>query len=114
MKSPAPPTTKTCNCCQKTDCSMDGNGLSECLIYKASVSPTTNKHYCGTGENTFKKCYNNHKCSLRNKSGVANTELFKYVWELKERNINYFINWDYAMKLHKYFCGSGKCDFMYL
>ena len=25
MKNPAPSTTKTCNCCRKTDCPMDGN-----------------------------------------------------------------------------------------
>ena len=33
------------NC--KTDCRIDGNCLSECLIYKASVSKTTNKYYYG-------------------------------------------------------------------
>ena len=54
MKNPAPSTTKTCNCRRKTDCPMDGNCLSECLIYKASVSTTTNKYYYGTSENTFK------------------------------------------------------------
>ena len=32
MKNPAPSTTKTCNCRRKTDCPMDGNCLSECLI----------------------------------------------------------------------------------
>ena len=34
MKNPAPSTTKTCNCRQKTDCPMDGNCLCECLILK--------------------------------------------------------------------------------
>ena len=53
MKNPAPSTTKTCNCRRKTDCPMDGNCLSECLIYKASVSTTTNKYYYGTCENTL-------------------------------------------------------------
>ena len=47
---------------------MDGNGLSECLIYKASVSTTTNEYYYGSCENTFKRRYNNHSCSFRNKS----------------------------------------------
>ena len=89
---------------------MDGNCLSECLIYKASVSTTTNKYYYGTCENTFKERYNNHKCSFRNKSREKNTELSKYVWELKEKDINYFINWDIAMKVQKYSCGSQKCD----
>ena len=38
MKNPAPSTTKTCNYCRKTDCPMDGNSLSEYLVYKASVT----------------------------------------------------------------------------
>ena len=55
MKDPAPSTTETCNCHPKTDCPMDGNCLSECLIYKASVITTTNKYYYGTCENAFKE-----------------------------------------------------------
>ena len=47
---------------------------------------------------TFKERYKNPKCSFRNKSREKNTELPKYVWELKEKDINYFINWDIAMK----------------
>ena len=43
---------------------MDGNCLSECLIFKASISTTTNKYYYGTSENTFKERYNNHDCSF--------------------------------------------------
>ena len=54
-KNPATSTTKTCNCRRKTDCPMDGNCLSECLIYKASVITIANRYYCGTCENTFKE-----------------------------------------------------------
>ena len=110
-KNLAPSTTKTCNCRRKTDCPVDSNCLSECLIYKASsVSTTTNKCYYVTYKNTFKERYNNHNCSFRNKSREKNTELSKYVWELKEKDITYFINWDIAMKLQNYVCGSRKCD----
>ena len=66
-----------------------------------SVSTTTNKYYYGTCENTFKERYSNHICSFRNKSREKNTELSKYVWELKEKDINYFINWNIAMKSQK-------------
>ena len=89
---------------------MDGNCLSECLIYEASVNTTTNKYYYGTCENNFKEHYNNHKCSFRNKSREKNTVLSKYVRELKEKNINYLINWDIAMKSQKYICRSQKRD----
>ena len=85
---------------------MDGNCLSEYLIYKASVSTTANKYYYGTCENTFKECYNNHNYSFRNKSREKNTELSKYEWKLKDKDINHFINWNIAMKSQKYVCGS--------
>ena len=49
------------------------------LIYKAFVNPITNKYYYSTCEDTIKECYNNHKCSFRNKSLERNTELCKYV-----------------------------------
>ena len=84
MKSPAPFTTKTCNLLRKTNCSMDGKCLFECLIYKASVRRTTDKNCYGTCENTFKVHYNNRKCSFRHKSLEKKTEFSKY--------INYFIN----------------------
>ena len=70
---------------------MDGNYLSECHIYKASVNATTKKYFCGTYENTFKERYNNHNCSFRNKSLQRKTKLSK-------KDINYFINWGIAMK----------------
>ena len=40
MNNPAPSTTKTFNCHRTTDCPMDDYCLSECLIYKTSVSTT--------------------------------------------------------------------------
>ena len=110
MENPTPSTTKTSYCHWKTDCPMDGSCLSQSLIYKASVSSTANKYYYGTNENTFKECYTTHKCSFRNESCEKNTELSKYIWKLKERDINYFMNWGIAMKLQKYIWGSWKCD----
>ena len=100
---------KDCNCRGKADCPMDGNCLSKCLIHKASVNITTNKYYYVTCENTFTERYNNHECSY--KSSEKNTELSKYVWKLKEKNINYFIDWDIAVKSQKFVCESRKCDF---
>ena len=54
MKNPAPSISKTCNCRRKTDCPMDGNSLSECLISKAYFSTTTNKYFYGTCEKLSK------------------------------------------------------------
>ena len=68
LKNPASSTTKTSNCHRITDCPKDAKCLTEYLIYKASITTTTNKYYYGTCENTFKERYNNHKCFFRNKS----------------------------------------------
>ena len=45
MKHPAPSTSKTCIFHRKMYCTMDGNDISDCIIYKASVNTTTNKYY---------------------------------------------------------------------
>ena len=60
---------------------MDDNYLSECLIYKASVSTNASKYYYGTCENTFKERFNYHNCSFRKKTREKNTKLSKYIWE---------------------------------
>ena len=44
IKGQAPSNIKSFNRRRKKDCPMDGNCLSECLIYKASVNTTTNKY----------------------------------------------------------------------
>ena len=75
MKNLGPSTTKTCNCRRQIDCRMDGDCLSECLIYKASASTTTNRYYYRTCENTFEERCNNHNFSFRNKSREKNIEL---------------------------------------
>ena len=79
-------------------------------MFPDDIGTTANKYYYGTCENTFKERYNNHNCSFRNKSRQKNTELSKYIWELKKKDINYFINWNIAMKSQKCVCGSRKCD----
>ena len=104
MKDPAPATIKTCNYRGKTDCPLAGNCLSECINYKALVNTTTNTYSYGACENTFKERYNNHICSFSYKSREKNTELSKYVWDLKEKNMNYFFDRDIAMKSQKYVC----------
>ena len=104
MKDSAPATIKTCNCRRKTDCPLAGNCLSECINYKALVNTTTNTYYYGACENTFKERYNNHKCSFSYKSREKNTDLSKYVWDLKEKNMNYFFDWDIGMKSQKHVC----------
>ena len=110
MEDPIPTNNKTCSCRQKSDCPLNQNCLSECLVYNTDVNTSTTKNYYRTCEKSFKERYNNHTSSFRNKSRQKSTELSNYIWELKENGENYTIDWLIAMKAHPYICGTTKCD----
>ena len=86
MEDPKSTNNKTCSCRQKSDCPLNQNCLSECLVYNAVVNTSTTKNYYGTCEKNFKERYNNHTSSFRN------------IWELKENGENYTIDWLIAVK----------------
>ena len=79
MEDPKPTNKKTCSCRQKSDCPLNQNCLSECLVYNAVVNTSTTKNYYGTCEKRFKERYNNHTSSLRNKSCQKSTELSSHI-----------------------------------
>ena len=110
MEDPKPTNNKTCSCQQKSDCPLNQNCLSECLGYNSVVNITTTKKYYGTREKSFKERYNNHTPSFRNKTRQKSTEFSKFIWDLKENDKNYTINWLIAMKAHPHICGTTKCD----
>ena len=88
---------------------MDKKCLSGYLMYNALVDwldTNKTKHYYGTCEKNFKECYNNHTASLRNKNKDKSTELSKYIWELKDNNIQDNLKWCIASKAHLYVCRS--------
>ena len=49
--------------------------------------------YIGLTANNLKERYRNHVKSMRNERYRAETELSKYVWELKDRNCPFRISW---------------------
>ena len=76
------PNRKTCNCRQPTKFPLDGNCLSSCIIYKATVSLEKEKvAYIGLTSTTFKERYNNHSKSFNHEKYKNETELSKYVWK---------------------------------
>ena len=101
---------KTCSCWQKSDCLLNQNFLSECLMYNAVVNTSKTKKCYGLGEKSFKERYNNHMWSFINKSRQKSTQLSNYIWELKENSENYTMDWLIAMKAHSYICETRKCD----
>ena len=110
MEDLKPTNNKPCSCRQKSNCPLNQNCLSECLVYNAVVNTSTTKNYYRTCEKSFKERYKNHTSSFRNKSHQKSTELSNYIWELKENGANYTIDWLIAKKAYPYICGMRKCD----
>ena len=75
-----------------------------------AIRDTSNmKVYIGCSEN-FKLRYANHKVSFSNEARKADTELSKYVWEIKQRGYNYDIKWKILRKTSKYNKRTNTCN----
>ena len=73
-------------------CSMDGKWNDQNMIYQAEVSTSTSiLTYIGLCDTYFKLGNRNHVCSFTNERYEHATELSKYVWGLKDKNILYNI-----------------------
>ena len=85
--------TPTCNCRSKNSCPLNNNCLIKNVIYKATVTSNNEiKEYIGSTGNTFKSRWYNHNHSVNNYKENG-TELAKYIWFLKNNNIEYDIKW---------------------
>ena len=105
--------SKPCNCRKKNECPLDGNCLQAAVIYQAKVTRTdnnTHETYVGLTENDFKTRYRNHTASFRNIASRNSTELSKYVWSLKDNNINHVITWQIIARAKPYNSASKRCN----
>ena len=103
---------RNCNCKDKAKCPLNGNCLSRAVVYKATVkSDLHEKSYVGLTGNTFKDRYNSHQYSFRPKSCRKSTELSKYIWDLKDKGINYEIQWEIMRQSNIIMRESGQCNF---
>jgi hypothetical protein len=90
-----------CSCpkSNKELCPLSNKCISESVVYQATVTIKDNtsiihpQTYVGLTEISFKTRLANHKSSFNSFDKRNATELSKYVWELKNRNIDYVINW---------------------
>ena len=114
LKDPVASTAKKCSCRQKSNCPLVEKWLSEWLVRHGQVDRSDknqSKSYYGTYKKNFKEGYSIHTASFRNKSKEKNTELSKYIWELKNSSINYDLKCSsIACKSHPCNGGTRKCD----
>ena len=65
--------------------------------------------YIGLTKNEFKERFNVHKSTFKNVSKRYSTKLSKHVWNLKDKNIDFEINWTILRKSKPYSSKSRKC-----
>ena len=62
--------------------------------YGKTIKNSANRIYIGSTGDHFKSRYNNHMYTFRHQQARHSTELSKYIWDLKEKNLTYNIKWD--------------------
>ena len=84
----------SCSCKEKNRCPLEGKCLVMNIVYIATVRIETNtSSYVGMTGNNFKTRYYNHLMSFKNKRYKNETELSKYIWKLKEKEVEHTITW---------------------
>ena len=84
---------RNCDCRTNNTCPLDGKCLSSTIVYSAEDLIGNNQHgdkYFGLCETEFKTRLGNHKNSFKTRQKDKGTELSKYIWGLKDKNINYY------------------------
>ena len=85
---------KKCSCRKNTACPLDGKCLEENIVYHAEVSQLGNntRNYVGLCSTDFKSRLGVHKHSFKFEE-ENQTSLSKYIWKLKNKNIDYNLRW---------------------
>ena len=90
-------------------CPLQGNCVKENVVYQAAVATeTTTETYVGLASN-FKERYRNHQTSFRHPSKRNETELSKYIWDLKDRKKSFHVKWRILRSCQPYSNVSKKC-----
>ncbi len=84
-------------------------------IYKAEIKFDNNgtvKIYIGVTSNTFKERYRNHLKSFKHPQYIysSETELSKYVWNLKNDGKKFGIKWSIVRRAQAYTPGANRCN----
>ena len=99
--------------CQTNVPLTDNASCTESLVYKAEITTTNvgeTNIFIGMTSGTFKKRYANHKKSFNNPRYSSETELSKHVWELKNKERDFFIKWSILKRVSPRTAGRSTCN----
>ena len=93
-----------CNFRSKPYCPLNRECLTQCLVYKATSTTSSNSFvYYGTSKGELNTQYNNHTKSFRHRECVNETELSKRVWNLKDHGLDNNLSWEIDNFLYQFF-----------
>ena len=111
LKRPDVENAQKCNCVTPDNCPLNGMCLSKAIVYKANVpAEEVSNFYFGLTEPAFKFRYNNHISSFNNREKRTSTSLAKHVWDIKDKNMHYDIDWEIIRYAAPRKSGSRTCD----
>ena len=87
---------KTCNCQKnrRASCPLNGMCLQSSVIYEAQITTSRQVYsYIGLTGGTFKERFNSHSSTFKRPAARKSTELSKMVWNLKDTNEPFQIDW---------------------
>ena len=95
-------TEKKCNCNRNNICPLNGECISENVVYKAIVieNPAAQheKHYIGLATK-FKDRFAVHKQGFNHRQYANRCELSKHIWKLKDDGKTYSLKWEILRKV---------------
>ena len=84
--------------------------MQENVVYQATVATeTTTESFVGLASN-FKERYRNHQTSFRHSNKRNETELSKYIWDLKDQKKSFRVKWRVLKTCHPCNSESKKCN----
>ena len=96
-----------CSYRKKDNCPLQGDCLTESLLYKATVD--SKETYIGITGGTFKSRLAGHTASFKHREKEAETQLSKHIWRQKDKGKDPSITWECLLTAPTYNPGLGRC-----
>ena len=78
---------------------LQGECLQKEIVYQATVTTREEKEtYVGLTATAFKTRWRNHQMSFKHEKKRYDTELSKYLWEVKMKNEEFKVSWKILAK----------------
>ena len=90
---------------------LEGECLTKEIVYQATITTKdTTETYIGLTASEFKTRWRNHKTSFTHEKRKNDTELTKYLWQLKDKQEEYSIAWRIVAKAKPYSNHTKRCN----